>query len=78
MTMLFLIQFLLKKTSHCVYPLMSDFLKEAVLDLLDPDVLVHVFDRGPWRRNPPRLFIVTSPDQSGQPNCTQRVKCHLT
>ena len=57
---------------------MSDFLKEAVLDLLDPDVLVHVFDRGPERRSPPGPFIVSSPDQSGQPNCTQRVKCHLT
>lgn len=57
---------------------MSDFLKEAVLDLLDPDVLVHVFDRGTRRRNPPGLFIVYSPDQSGQLYCTQRVKCHLT
>lgn len=74
---MFLIQFLLNKQA-IVSPLMSDFLKEIVLDLLDPDVLVHVFDRGPQRRIPPCLFILTSPDQSGQPNCTQRVKYYLT
>lgn len=47
---------------------MSNFLKkEAVLDHLDPNVLVHVFDREPWWKNPPGAFTVTSPDQSGQP-----------
>lgn len=38
---MFLIQFLLNKQA-IVSPLMSDFLKETVLDLLDHDVLVHV------------------------------------
>lgn len=81
MPTLFLIQFLQKKASHCVSPLMLDFFKRSSFDSSrsqwDP-VFIHVFDRKLRWRNPPGLFTVTSPDHCAQLNCTQRVKCHLT
>lgn len=76
MTTWFLTQFLQqqKKTSHRVAPLIVWlFSQKQFYDLLDRDVLLHVFNESSRS-----VHCFFSRSERGRPNCTQRVKCHLT